>query len=92
MTDPSGWLWALIDIVGVVALAGALVYATLLWRRRRKDSVARAEREETVRGAALQARNPLLDAPDIFRNKHGKPPSISPHRYLHAWRSPQYRL
>jgi hypothetical protein len=49
MTDPSGWLWALIDIVGVVALAGALVYASILWRRRRKDPIARAEREETVR-------------------------------------------
>jgi hypothetical protein len=49
MNDPSGWLWALVDIVGVVALAGALVYATLLWHRRRKDSIARAERDETVR-------------------------------------------
>jgi hypothetical protein len=49
MTDPSGWLWALIDVVGVVALAAALVYATILWSRRRKDVRARAEREETVR-------------------------------------------
>lgn len=49
MTDPSGWLWALIDIVGVLALAGALVYATILWRQRRKDPRARAERERSVR-------------------------------------------
>ncbi len=49
MTDPSGWLWALIDIVGVVVLAGAIIYGTLLWRQRRKDPAARAEREEAVR-------------------------------------------
>jgi hypothetical protein len=49
MADPSGWLWALMDVVGVVALAGALVYSTIVWRRRRKDPIPRAEREETVR-------------------------------------------
>jgi hypothetical protein len=49
MDDPRGWLWALIDIVGVMALTGALVYGTILWRQRRKDPQSRAKREAAVR-------------------------------------------
>jgi nitrogen fixation-related uncharacterized protein len=34
-SDAGGWLWFVIDVVMVAVLAVALVYATVLWRRRR---------------------------------------------------------
>ena len=34
-SDAGGWLWFVIDVVMVAALAVALIYATVLWRRRR---------------------------------------------------------
>ena len=47
--DAGGWLWLLIDVVGVVVLAGALVYAMMLWRRRRKNHAFRQHQNEVVR-------------------------------------------
>jgi hypothetical protein len=49
MTEPSGALWAIIDIIGVVILAGALIYGTIVWRRRRRDRTMRAAQDEVVR-------------------------------------------
>jgi len=34
-SDASGWLWFVIDVLMVAVLAVALIYATVLWRRRR---------------------------------------------------------
>ena len=34
-SDAGGWLWFVIDVVMVILLAVALIYATVLWRRRR---------------------------------------------------------
>ena len=31
----GGWLWFVIDVLMVAVLAVALIYATVLWRRRR---------------------------------------------------------
>ena len=33
--DAGGWLWFVIDVLMVAVLAVALIYATVLWRRRR---------------------------------------------------------
>jgi len=35
-SDAGGWLWFVIDVLMVAVLAVALIYATVLWRRRRK--------------------------------------------------------
>ena len=37
MSDPSGWIWAFLGIVGVGGLGVAIVYAANRWRHRRKD-------------------------------------------------------
>ncbi|HEX2493308.1 MAG TPA: hypothetical protein VHK24_05995 [Steroidobacter sp.] len=34
-SDPGGWLWLVIDVAMVAALAIALIYGTMLWRQRR---------------------------------------------------------
>jgi hypothetical protein len=34
-SDAGGWLWFVIDVLMVAVLAVALIYATVLWRRRR---------------------------------------------------------
>jgi len=34
-SDAGGWLWFVIAVVMVAVLAVALVYATVLWQRRR---------------------------------------------------------
>jgi hypothetical protein len=31
-SDPSGWLWLVIDVAMVAVLAIALTYGTMLWR------------------------------------------------------------
>jgi hypothetical protein len=47
-TDEGGWLWLVIDVLLVAALAGALVYATVSWsKRRRNPATERASREAT---------------------------------------------
>jgi nicotinamide riboside transporter PnuC len=34
-SDAGGWLWFVIDVVMVALFAVAVIYATVLWRRRR---------------------------------------------------------
>lgn len=34
-SDAGGWLWFVIDVAMVALFAVALIYATVLWRRRR---------------------------------------------------------
>jgi hypothetical protein len=47
-SDEGGWLWLVIDVLLVAALAGALVYGTVTWRKRRRDpATERAAREAT---------------------------------------------
>jgi hypothetical protein len=41
MSDPGGWLWVVLGVVGVGGLAVALAYGSVQWSRRRKDSATR---------------------------------------------------
>jgi hypothetical protein len=48
--DQGGWLWLVIDVLAVVALAGALIYGLSTWRKRRTDpDTVRRAREATHR-------------------------------------------
>jgi uncharacterized iron-regulated membrane protein len=47
MDDTGGWLWLVIDVILVAALAIGIAYGILAWRRRRKDPTM-----ENVRDAA----------------------------------------
>lgn len=49
MNDPSGWLWAIVDIAGAVVLGAALAYAIWVWRGRRKDPAIKQKQAEIVR-------------------------------------------
>jgi hypothetical protein len=49
MMDLGGWLWMILDVVAVVLLAGALIYGTVLWRRRRGDAATRHAQDESTR-------------------------------------------
>jgi hypothetical protein len=53
--EGAGWLWLFVDVVGVAALGGALIYATMMWRRRRKDPSFKHRQEEAVRENYRQA-------------------------------------
>ncbi|EJW11296.1 hypothetical protein A33M_3307 [Rhodovulum sp. PH10] len=48
MDEQGGWLWFFIDVVLVVALAAAMIFGTLQWRRRRTDRAAQAERDRAT--------------------------------------------
>jgi uncharacterized membrane protein YdfJ with MMPL/SSD domain len=48
MSDPSGWLWMTLGLLGVGGLGVAIAYASLLWSRRRKDLATRRRRAEVV--------------------------------------------
>jgi flagellar basal body-associated protein FliL len=49
MEETSGWLWIIIDVLAVLVLAGALIYATMMWRQRRKDYRTKHAQEEVTR-------------------------------------------
>jgi hypothetical protein len=49
MSEPGGWLWVILGVIGVGGLGFAIAYGSALWSHRRKDWAARREREETVR-------------------------------------------
>jgi hypothetical protein len=84
-SDAGGWLWFVIDVVMVAAFAVALIYATVLWRRRRG-------RLEQVSELAT-ARSSTSAKP----NENGKPkPSARPRERTrasgrHCGRSPTVR-
>jgi hypothetical protein len=49
-TDQGGWLFMVITVIGVIALAGALFYGVSMWRNKRIDpATERASREATER-------------------------------------------
>ena len=65
----GGWLWAFVDVILVLCLGGAMVYATFMWRRWKQHPQRVQERDQATRkalGGALTLRdprgNPRLDA------------------------------
>ena len=58
MNDPGGWLWLVIDVVFVAALAGAMIWGTLMWRsRRQRDHTEQATKDLYRRGAEQEHRH-----------------------------------
>ena len=47
-SDPGGWLWLVIDVGMVAALAIALIYATMLWRQRRSRVLEQTSERATA--------------------------------------------
>jgi hypothetical protein len=47
MEDASGWMWLIIDVVFVAALAAALIYGTIAWRRRRSRGMQEIRDDKT---------------------------------------------
>jgi len=48
-SDVSGWLWFVIDVIIVAALAIALIYTTMLWRRGRSRALEQTSERATAR-------------------------------------------
>jgi hypothetical protein len=61
--DIGGWLWLFIDVILLAILGAALVYAVVMWSRRRTDSATRAASdaatERVYREAEQQDRREL---------------------------------
>jgi len=51
MDQAGGWLWVFIDVILVLGLAGALVDATLMWRRWKQRPQHVQERDRATRNA-----------------------------------------
>jgi len=49
MSDPSGWLWALLAIMGVGGLGLGIAYASAMWSRRRKGTITDQKQDEAIR-------------------------------------------
>jgi hypothetical protein len=48
-SEPGGWLWVVLGLVGVGGLGVAIAYGNSLWSHRRKDRAMRQKRDEVVR-------------------------------------------
>ena len=63
--DQGGWLWIIIDVAFVAALAAAIVYGTFMWRRRHQDPISEAARDRaTVRAYDESGENRSRTPPD----------------------------
>jgi hypothetical protein len=47
--EGGGWLWLVLDVLGAVVLAAALIYGMANWRRRPKSPQVDNAREEAAR-------------------------------------------
>ncbi len=47
MSDPSGWLWVILAVLGVGGLGLAIAYGSAMWAQRRRD--LRQAQDEAVR-------------------------------------------
>lgn len=47
-SDYSGWLWLAVDVILVLLLAAAIVYGTMMWRRRYRDRTTERVRDEAT--------------------------------------------
>ncbi len=48
-SEASGWLWLIIDVILVAALAGGLIYGTMMWRSRSKNRAVQQVRDEATK-------------------------------------------
>ena len=48
MHDYGGWMWLVIDVVMVAALAAALLYGIGMWRKRHRDRTTQEVRDEAT--------------------------------------------
>ncbi|HET9715562.1 MAG TPA: hypothetical protein VFP60_05190 [Pseudolabrys sp.] len=48
-SDVGGWLMLLIDVVFVVVLAAAIIYAGYMWRKRPRNETTNRIRDEVTR-------------------------------------------
>jgi hypothetical protein len=48
MHDYGGWMWFVIDVVMVAALAAALIYGIGMWRKRQRNHVTQEVRDEAT--------------------------------------------
>lgn len=44
----GGYLWGLIDVIGVAVLAAALIYGVMRWRSRSKSGAVEAARDRAT--------------------------------------------
>jgi flagellar biosynthesis/type III secretory pathway M-ring protein FliF/YscJ len=49
MNDAGGWMWLVIDVIFVLALAFALIYGTMQWRARRRNPLQKQATEDATR-------------------------------------------
>jgi len=49
MSDPSGWLWAVLAVLGIGGLGLGIAYSSALRSRRRRGSITKQEQDEVVR-------------------------------------------
>jgi uncharacterized iron-regulated membrane protein len=47
MDDASGWMWVIVDVIFVAALAAALIYGTMMWRKRRSRGMEQVRDDKT---------------------------------------------
>ncbi len=48
-SDAGGWLWLMIDVILVGALAFGLIWGTVMWRMRRRNPALEAAREQATK-------------------------------------------
>jgi hypothetical protein len=48
-SDAGGWLWFVIDVIFVTALAAALIYGTFMWRGRSRNPTVNRIRDEVTK-------------------------------------------
>lgn len=47
--EAGGWLWLIIDVIGIAILAAAMIWGTMQWRRRRRSRATEQRRNEATR-------------------------------------------
>ena len=47
MDDASGWMWFIINVLFVAALGAAMIYGTMMWRKRRSRGMQQVRDEKT---------------------------------------------
>jgi hypothetical protein len=59
----GGYMWLIIDVIAVAALAGALIYARAQWKSRRRDPAAEKAAERATRELYARERSDVPNHP-----------------------------